>query len=403
MIIIIKVNVKNVIHTILMVLLLIYILIPPFFVQVIYKHSILHSLIMVVSLTLICAYIVKYGLRVDSNILVITAYYVCFIVSTRKNSGLVHDAFSNGVFIVLLCLLLNNFIDHKAEALIFIKKIRNITCVLFVVNCLLTIAMPSGIPVMSRPGAPGFLYGNMNSTIKYIFPGLCCSLILDSQNKKVSAYTVTYFLGMAFLIFHVYFMATTFVGIAVILIWTLFYKKLNKNPKLLFSIILLTVFLFEILICCGSGNKFSSMLTSLFGKDVTFSGRAHLWDNIIRAITQHPMLGHGLQSTDFVHSMVGNRAGSHNYYLDVLFQRGIIGLLLFLSLVFAIWKYIPWKKPLAEIEYILLGVCSAYLVMFLMEPYNNYEKFFIPIFFVLLELLYPKKKILVNILSSKQD
>lgn len=83
-----------------------------------------------------------------------------------------------------------------------------------------------------------------------------------------------------------------------------------------------------------------SMLFANFGKDLTFTGRSSLWQECIQMLKQNLILGYGYsafwEGTDApaiqVWSYVGWQAPhSHNGFLDLALDLGILGLVLLLS------------------------------------------------------------------------
>ena len=71
------------------------------------------------------------------------------------------------------------------------------------------------------------------------------------------------------------------------------------------------------------------------GKSVTLTGRTIVWDNLLKAIAQRPLLGFGVSSSEefakIVHTSIW---GAHNYILQILFWGGICGGVLFALLIF---------------------------------------------------------------------
>ena len=88
--------------------------------------------------------------------------------------------------------------------------------------------------------------------------------------------------------------------------------------------------------------------------------------------------------------MIGNAYGSHNYYLDVVFQRGLVGFIPLLVLI--LLPVITPQKRINNNCYILLGVSCSYFIMFLMEPFIGTEMLHLPIFFSAMSLLADKNQ-----------
>ena len=65
------------------------------------------------------------------------------------------------------------------------------------------------------------------------------------------------------------------------------------------------------------------------------SGRIDIWLEYWGAITLRPLFGHGAGSLGSAEVTVGIRSYPHNLFLDVLFENGFIGLVLFCGVLLA--------------------------------------------------------------------
>jgi len=79
------------------------------------------------------------------------------------------------------------------------------------------------------------------------------------------------------------------------------------------------------------------------GRDLTFTGRTHLWEDILREVADHWVIGAGFQgfwvldnpellALYDIYVWLPNQG--HNGYLDILNEVGIIGLVLFFLVIF---------------------------------------------------------------------
>lgn len=80
-------------------------------------------------------------------------------------------------------------------------------------------------------------------------------------------------------------------------------------------------------------------ITQILGKDPTLTGRTEIWKDVLSKIQERPFLGHGYQafwrfwdgeSADIMYSQGWPVTHSHNGFLDVSLDLGVIGLALFL-------------------------------------------------------------------------
>ena len=83
------------------------------------------------------------------------------------------------------------------------------------------------------------------------------------------------------------------------------------------------------------------LVFALLGRDTSLTGRGPLWHEVVHVIAQRPLLGHGYagfwnedsREVLYLWLRAGWRApDSHNGYLDVMVQLGIVGLLAYLAM-----------------------------------------------------------------------
>ena len=345
---------------------------------------------------------------VDDWLLLIlfVAQYVVLLISTAKNGGNLFSAFLHAVIVLLLCLVVSLASEDEetyTALLIVVQKVSLFYCLL---NIYVTIAMPNGIPSITENAMfPKFLYGNVNSTIRGIFPGLCCSILLDKKNKKhFGLSTFLYFASVIFICVRVYVMATAIICMVFLLAWNMFDKFIRKNLRFVYICLLVVILSFEIIVVLqASGSGLTAYVTQLFGKSLDFSGRRALWTNALFRIAQKPIWGYGLVNQDEMYFLVGNKFSAHNYYLDIAVQRGIIGLIV--SCVIWVLPVFLIKKTdgMNQISCSLLGMCGAVLFMFLSEPFYSSEFRFIPIFYITYLLLGRSSNGAVHFLGDKSD
>ena len=180
-------------------------------------------------------------------------------------------------------------------------------------------------------------------------------------------------------------MGTSFLAVAFLLFWFLFENKLVSKMGLFYFLVLFAVIVIEFVVVLSPNNiGLVTFVSSLFGKSADFSGRRYLWNSAINYFRSNPLIGYGLLSKEQQRSMIGNAFGSHNYVLDLLVQRGLLGffpvLLMWFLPVFQFRKRTTVNKTV----FCLTGYCCALFIMFLSEPFYPTEVYFIPIFFALL-------------------
>lgn len=101
------------------------------------------------------------------------------------------------------------------------------------------------------------------------------------------------------------------------------------------TLIVAFLFIYPSLPESSLGADLQAMSRNLTGRNF-FSGRDTLWPLIISAIWERPLLGYGASATPGTVSNV--TLSSHNLYLQVALQTGLLGLGALVGLLFSIWK-----------------------------------------------------------------
>lgn len=109
------------------------------------------------------------------------------------------------------------------------------------------------------------------------------------------------------------------------------------------------------------------LLLALLGKDSTLTGRTTLWNVVVKLIMERPALGYGYRAmwavddpiTIYVNRLVGGWGvgNSHNSFLELALQLGVLGLMLILSIIvsafiraFKCWRLLP--EPLGAFSFV---------------------------------------------------
>ncbi len=138
--------------------------------------------------------------------------------------------------------------------------------------------------------------------------------------------------------------------------------------------ILVSVVLFEILVCFqGKGFENNELarwiIIDILGKDMTFTYRTDMWDSALRIIIQSPIYGYGFPNPEWYRANMSSLAvGPHNAVLAMLIYGGIIGLGLYLTMFFMVFKRTsPCKDRSANV---VLGALAVLSLMMLFEIYT---------------------------------
>src|SRR5699024_586938 len=111
------------------------------------------------------------------------------------------------------------------------------------------------------------------------------------------------------------------------------------------------------------GRFLNDLSFSIFNKNL-FSGRNEIWNTVIHSILNRPFFGYGvgIRAPDVAET----ESTTHNMYLQVLLEVGLVGFILFLLFLFSIW-YVLNKR----LNYFVTKWSACFMLGILV--YNNFE------------------------------
>jgi O-antigen ligase len=108
----------------------------------------------------------------------------------------------------------------------------------------------------------------------------------------------------------------------------------------------------------NSGMRLNTLTKEITDKNL-FSGRQIIWSYLLDAIYMKPWFGYGLNTLPV--SFFDTNYSSHNLYLQITLQTGILGLGLFLTSIFFIWKRL-WNYRYQRVARLSAGFFLAILL-----------------------------------------
>lgn len=128
---------------------------------------------------------------------------------------------------------------------------------------------------------------------------------------------------------------------------------------------------FDVIIIVGAATFLGPIVSKLFGKDLTFSGRTLIWPQVILKIWQKPVAGWGYMSGEESGNLFGNLAFSsaHNQLLNTLWQGGVI--LLFIVMVLFLLTLNVYRKTTHKMETVAVLLVLVILVDMTFESILN--------------------------------
>lgn len=196
-----------------------------------------------------------------------------------------------------------------------------------------------------------WLFGNKNNHVRYFAP----LMILSAWDyKEVSLSKLSVLKPIVCIAASVGTTAvldsnTSLVVTVLIAVGCVIYMVRGLNAGFFKSVPLLFIVYFAVEFCIllGLSVFLEPIVSGVFGKDLTFSSRATIWENVMRYIAQKPLIGWGYNNEETVSHMLGHQAyvNAHNQFLNTAFQGGaILAALLVIGSVLLIRKIHRCKR-----------------------------------------------------------
>ena len=179
------------------------------------------------------------------------------------------------------------------------------------------------------------LYGGI--LLSYIFFPLY-KLEVETNKRKRKNYSMLTIIASAAILFS--FSRASWVGLIIVFITYMyinFLEQRNKTIKLIICMMILLLIIIVLLPHLGNIGIFDLQKLSgvYLGKRLE-SGRIDMWIDLVKSLKGNYWLGYG---TGIEPSLIDGRGlSAHNLYIQVLFQQGVIGLLLLIVLFFSVTR-----------------------------------------------------------------
>lgn len=307
--------------------------------------------------------------KIDKFILFIILFYCSLLFSTfyfnQSYLNLIYEFASILSWIVLFKI---NMLDNKDK---FLTTLENTFFILLLINFITIILFPGGFYLNSSGYSGNYFLGYDNNLITYIFPALALSFT-NSLNKNGKIVLKSIFLLIISFCSIIFTWSATGIVSMVIMIALFLVYTINKKDFPIKKYIVVALILFIGIVFLRFQNIFSFIIEGWLKKDLTFTGRTYIWDIFISEIKKSILIGHGIVDSKYL-ILTLNAGHAHNYFLQILYQGGLLTLSMFLGFFFSAINKV---KNCNEKKYVGI-VIFAYLISFIFEAYSLTNMFII--------------------------
>lgn len=228
-----------------------------------------------------------------------------------------------------------------------------------------------------------YFWGQKNSLIRLIIPGVACSVLLDLTCKK--KYSIRTFVIACVGLIQIS-LVTSVTSIVVCLIFYCFLILLNHRAiggYLVYALCAASSILVDVLVVglrIQEWQPISNLISVIFNKDATLTGRALIWDSAINRVINSPLFGIGVRNESHPISADITAVHAHNDILNVMLMGGLISLALYLTCLVLV--AIRLKRASCMGSAVIAGAIGAFFIVGIAEPVTS------PSLFILLAIAF---------------
>ena len=340
----------------------------PNIIRLFYRHA------PIFSATIMYIYIFVRGkIFVDKYVklsLLFWAYIIFTTIFFNNLDGLSFLLF-NAYSLFGLTLFLNQVL--KIDTASTLKSLSNIYHFFILLNFILFVFFPNGI-YETMTYHTGHLLGDDNALIYLILPGLIINFVNSYYNTgKISRLCIFELVSTIFMFIRVWSVTSMLCIIlfTVLLIANKYVKSIKTNRLIYFLVA------FIVLLFFGLDTEFiQNIITNIFHKTVTLSGRTYLWKMSLDMIQARFFLGYGGYFKHGHFLMNGINYPCHTPFLQMLIDGGIVYLLIFVYIIYTIYKQAQ-KYSSNNITKILVIGLTVILINYIFEYSQFYHLYII--------------------------
>lgn len=282
----------------------------------------------------------------NKMLLLIFLFYSIISLSTLINGGDLPNILRTFLQVFSLCLFINYGV--KRDGITFIEVVGKVFFIYSLLNLFSIFFFPKGLYGFDSIEHSWFL-GHKNMMIKFLMPGMLFVVSQDIINKnKLSLKSIFYIA-----IVYVSIMLTkSSTSIVVLFIFFMCFFFLSKKKDII-SItnfngsIVLNILFFIFFVIYRFQDKFSYIIEVVLKKNLNFTGRTSLWNNIIKYIMEKPFLGYGVSDIDvMLNRLQYTNVSSHNLVADYLYEGGIICIIILGFIIISAYQKLSQYKSI---------------------------------------------------------
>lgn len=333
-------------------------------------------LVAVIIFVWVCNTFMQNGRRPSVGLVLFAIFRLSFLPATIWNQGdLMNWGYTTIDQVALFALIEWEMGSGKRRALDCLKCLQTLLIAYLVVNLTMVATGIAGRYVISEDGSitAWYLLGIRTRVTDCLFPALIISLIINSlEGRRVSISTIlvlTVGITQVFLLE----VSTALLGLAIFFVTYLVLNVMPASRSFFRSrnIIFLGFIACILVVVVGVQGYIGSLLNLAFSKEATLTGRTFVWTSAVRIIAVSPIFGYGINDRFGAFAQWrGTTWQAHNEYLQLLYDGGLIALVLFALFVIQSFRSLDRCGKDSTLSYPLKAGLLAFMVMMVSEIFT---------------------------------
>lgn len=358
---ILKINLKVLALTI----IFLFLIEPDYFTSIEIIHTIYVGMRFVALFIALIYFLIKK--QVPKITLLLILYFLVYAYATYINGGNLFNLFNYSISIISFVVWIE--IILKNNPLKGLQSLNITYSILVYVNLIFFILFPNGyMQTITTKGefVNRYFLGVYNQFAATLIPAVIVNVVyVYLRYGRMKLHSIILIITV-FFTFVYFWSATSLVGIGLVIIYLILFKRGILNHLINGKIIIPTVIgLFILIVIFNNMGVFSFIIEDILNKDLTLSTRTIIWDAAIEMIKESPYFGFGYLGDGgryIVFSSVRQR-DAHNTVLQFMLQHGIVGFIPLILLIVLFVKNIEKYSKNLVAKFILFSFFIATTMM----------------------------------------
>lgn len=305
---------------------------------------------------------------IEKMFILICLYYISYIFSTFINSGSIeYCLYIMKCMIPCINLISLIFLFYKKYNKQLLAATSIFLIVAIIINFVTILLFPDGLYIGNNTNEHYFL-GQRNDLIEYILPCLLCFSIYNFKYKTSKLIFCIFNLICMFSVILTW-SANAMTALTIYYVYLFFfYIKKKDNVFSPLNIYLISFFTSYSIIILKIQNLFSWIIEGILHKNLTFTGRTSIWDKSIAYIKKSFLYGYGKESEIIKFYKIGHSNSCHNYFLDFLYDGGILMFIIILFIIITLNKSYKNKCVDDKAKTIVSSIFIGYFIIGIATP-----------------------------------